>query len=96
MNNPPMTPDDFTAEQRTRPALVNDDARNFFNGVFTVAFMFYRVAYRNSGDATAPDSSDGVVIAEPLDELSFVAPTYETFETVQSKAIEVLTELQRT
>ena len=85
MNNPPMTPDDFTAEQRTRPALVNDDARNFFNGVFTVAFMFYRVAYRNSDDATAPDSSDGVVIPDPLDSNSFVAPTYETFEIAQSR-----------
>ena len=90
MNTPPLTPDDFTAEQRTRPALVNDDARNFFNGVFTEAFIFYRVAYRNSGDATAPDSSEGVVIADPLDESSFVAPVYETFEIAQSKAIECL------
>ena len=91
MNNPPMLPSDFTAAQRERPALVNDDARNFFNGVFTEAFIFYRVAYRNSDDATAPDSTDGgVVIPDPLDEASFVAPTFETFETVQSKAIEVL------
>ena len=91
MNNPPMTPDDFTPAQRERPALVNDDARNFFNGVFTVGFMFYRVAYRNSDDATAPDSTDGgVVIPDPLDQSSFVAPTYETFEIAQSQAIEVL------
>ena len=69
---------------------MNDDARNFFNGVFTVSFVFYRVAYRNSDDATAPDSSDGVVIPDPLDSNSFVAPTYETFEIAQSKAIEVL------
>ena len=90
MNNPPMTPDDFTTAQRERPALVNDDARNFFNGVFTVAFIFYRVAYRNSDDAQNSDGSEGIVIAEPLDPTAFVAPTYETFEIAQSQAIEVL------
>ena len=89
-NNPPMTPDDFTAAQRERPALVNDEMRNFFNGVFTVAFTFYRVAYRNSNDAQNSDGSEGIVIGEPLDPTAFVAPTYETFETAQSQAIEVL------
>ena len=90
MNNPPMLPSDFTAAQRERPALVNDEMRNFFNGVFTVAFMFYRVAYRNSDDARNSDGSEGIVIAEPLDPTAFVEPTYETFEAAQSQAIEVL------
>ena len=72
MNNPPMLRfDDFTAAQRERPALVNDDRRNFFNGVFTVAFTFYRVAYRNSNDAQNSDGSEGIVIGEPLDPTSF-------------------------
>ena len=90
MNNPPMLPSDFTAAQRERPALVNDDARNFFNGVFTVAFTFYRVAYRASDDAQNSDGSEGIVIAEPLDPTAFVAPTYETFETAQTANIECL------
>ena len=89
MNNPPMLPSDFTAAQRERPALVNDD-RQFFNGVFTVAFRFYRVAYRNSDDAQNSDGSEGIVIGEQLDPTSFIAPTFETFETAQSQAIEVL------
>ena len=84
-----MLPSDFTPAQRERPALVNDD-RQFFNGVFTVAFIFYRIAYRNSDDALNSDGSEGIVIAEPLDPTAFVAPTYETFETAQSQAIEVL------
>ena len=84
-----MLPSDFTPAQRERPALVNDD-RQFFNGVFTVSFIFYRVAYRKSDDAQNSDGSEGIVIAEPLDPTSFIAPTFETFETAQSQAIEVL------
>ena len=90
MNNPPMLPSDFTAAQRERPALVNDEMQISFNGVFTVSFTFYRVAYRNSDDAQNSDGSEGIVIAEPLDPTAFVAPTFETFETAQSQAIEVL------
>ena len=88
-NNPPMLPSDFTPAQRERPALVNDD-RQFFNGIFTVAFIFYRIAYRNSDDALNSDGSEGIVIGEQLDPTSFIAPTFETFETAQTANIEVL------
>lgn len=76
MRNPPMTPADFTDEQRKQPALVQMPA-DFFNGVFTEPYRFIRIAYRNSNN----ENNVGIPALDP---------TYETFQAVQIHDVELI------
>ena len=89
----PMTPDDFTDAQKQQPALVNDDADNFFNGVFTEPYKYYMVRYRQSNDAQHASQLAG--ISRSGIGGTFKAPTYEAFQVLRTadfKAIEAFIE----
>lgn len=81
MNNPPLTPADFTEEEKRMPALVNNDLDNFFSGTFTESLRYYQVAYRNSGDAQNARDDPGVVTSGLFG--NFVPPNYEAFQTTK-------------